>query len=278
MHRISKVDSAAAALTKPRRLARLAIVVGSGSVWTFLALLTAPVSAQTPQTQAAAPRAAAACTLAPKPNTLWSLAQCCAADMNSNPSCVEYDRENKFVIVKDNAAAKPDAYLIIPSLKVSGIEDALVFAAPVVNFWQYGWQIAPDHLRKPAASTGLAINSAPARDQNQLHIHISCVLSAVAQTLSQNDAKIGSDPAKALPLPLGPHHNPYEVVKLNALNGSSSPFNLVAALPHAKGHMGDQSIAVIGSKTAGVYYLLDTNYVKGANPGSAEELLDQTCK
>jgi hypothetical protein len=42
--------------------------------------------------------------------------------------------------------------------------------------------------------------------------------------------------------------------------------------------MGDQSIAVIGSKTAGVYYLLDTYYVKGANPGSAEELLDQTCK
>ena len=42
--------------------------------------------------------------------------------------------------------------------------------------------------------------------------------------------------------------------------------------------MGDQSIAVIGSKTAGVYYVLDTYYVKGANRGSTEELLDQACQ
>jgi CDP-diacylglycerol pyrophosphatase len=241
-------------------------------------LAAAPACAQTPQPPAKTYRhTAAVCTLAPRPNTLWSLAQCCVADMNSNPSCIEYDKENKFVVVKDNAAAKPVAYLIIPSLKVTGIEDALVFTAPVVNFWQYGWQTAPDHLRKPAANTGLAINSIEGRSQNQLHIHISCVRPAVALTLSQNDAKIGSDPTKALRLALGPYDNPYEVVKVNGLNGSSSPFNLVAAMPHAKGHMGDQSIAVIGSNTAGVYYVLDTYYVKGDNPGSAEELLNQAC-
>jgi CDP-diacylglycerol pyrophosphatase len=262
-----------------RRLGRLSIAGAWGVFGTFLTGLAAALGwAQPPQAQTKVPGyTAAVCTLAPKPDTLWSLAQCCAADVNSSPSCIEYDKENKFVIVKDNAATKPVAYLIIPSLKVTGIEDTHVFAAPVVDFWRYGWQIAPDHLRKPAANTGLAINSVEARGQNQLHIHISCVLPAVAKTLAQNDAKIGSDPTRALQLPLGPHNNPYEVVKVGALNGSSSPFNVVAAIPHAKGHMGDQSIAVIGAQTGGIYYVLDTYYVKGSNPGSAEELLDQRC-
>jgi len=33
---------------------------------------------------------------------------------------------------------------------------------------------------------------------------------------------------------------------------------------------------VIGSNTPGTYYVLDTE-AHGANPGAAEELLDQTC-
>jgi hypothetical protein len=48
-------------------------------------------------------------------------------------------------------------------------------------------------------------------------------------------------------------------------------------MPGAKADMAAQSIAVIGSRTAGVYYVLDT-YHRGANPGAAEELLDQTCR
>ena len=257
-----------------------ALVVGRGLVAAVPALLAAaPVWAQAPASPDGASHATvAACTLAPGPDTLWSLAQCCAKDLTSNPGCLYYSKANEFVVVKDHAAAKPVAYLIIPSVKVTGVEDNQVFAEPVVDFWQYGWQEAQHYLQKPSAGLGLAINSAPGRDQDQLHIHISCVLPAVAQTLAQNDAKIGSDPAKAVTLPLGPHNNAYKVVKVTALGDKNSPFNLIAAIPHAKDHMGDQSIAVIGSKTAGVYYVLDTYYVKGANRGSAEELLDQACQ
>jgi hypothetical protein len=68
------------------------------------------------------------------------------------------------------------------------------------------------------------------------------------------------------------------VIKVSAgLGGADSPFNLVAAMPGARSDMGAQSIAVVGSTTPGVYYVLDISD-RGASLGVAEELLDQTCR
>jgi CDP-diacylglycerol pyrophosphatase len=67
------------------------------------------------------------------------------------------------------------------------------------------------------------------------------------------------------------------VIKVKGLSDANSPFRLVYQFPGAKDHMAEQSIAVIGSPTAGVYYLLDTSYAHGSNPGTAEELLNQKC-
>jgi CDP-diacylglycerol pyrophosphatase len=222
-------------------------------------------------------RSAAACQLQPKPNTLLSLAECCATDLKSDPDCRDYNQADSFVIVKDNDPQKNKAYLIISSVPVTGIEDANIFKKPFVNFWQYGWTEAQKYLGKPADDTALAINSKPGRSQNQLHIHISCVRGNVARTLAINDKRIGSDPGKPFTIELGPHGNPYEVIKVKGLSDANSPFRLVYQFPGTKDHMAEQSIAVIGSPTAGVYYLLDTTYAHGSNPGTAEELLNQKC-
>jgi CDP-diacylglycerol pyrophosphatase len=221
-------------------------------------------------------RSAAACQLQPKPNTLLSLARCCATDLSSDPSCRDYNQADSFVIIKDNAPEKPRAYLILSSVPVTGIEDAKIFEKPFVNFWQYGWTEAQKYLKEPADDTALAINSKRGRSQNQLHIHISCVLGSVAQTLANIDNSIGSDPAQPFTIELGPHGNRYEVIKVKSLSGANSPFRLVYQFPGAKAHMADQSIAVIGSHAAGVYYVLDT-YAHGSNRGAAEELLNQKC-
>jgi CDP-diacylglycerol pyrophosphatase len=210
-------------------------------------------------------------------NTLLSLANCCATDVKSNPSCMYYSAAHKFVIIKDNDPQKPDAYLIVPTDPVKGIEDPQIFLAPVVDFWDYGWNEAERYIKQSPDNTGLAINSAHGRTQNQLHIHISCVIPSVAAILASNDANIGSDPTHPWPQSLGPHGNPYEVMRVKSLATNGGPFTLVKMFPQAEGHMGDQSIAVIGSKTAGVYYVLDT-YFHGPNLGAAEELLNQTCK
>jgi CDP-diacylglycerol pyrophosphatase len=219
---------------------------------------------------------APSCVVAHRPNSLWSLAQCCAKNLQSNPGCRTYSKTDDFIILKDNSPAKPDAYLIIPTMKVTGIEDQRIFALPIADFWAYGWQQAQIYIKKPAADTGLAINSEYGRTQNQLHIHISCVRRDVAEALADNMQKIGADPAKPFELPLGPQHNTYRVIKAASLV-AVSPFDLAAAMPGARTSMGEQSIAVIGSAKPGIYFVLDT-YHHGSDPGAAEELLEQSCR
>jgi CDP-diacylglycerol pyrophosphatase len=238
----------------------------------FLASLAVSARAQTAQP---GQTPTTSCVVARPPNSLWSIAQCCAKNLQSNRGCRFYSRTDDFIILKDNSRAKPNAYLIIPTTKVTGMEDPQIFARPVADFWADGWQQAQIFIKKPAAETAMAINSEYGRTQNQLHIHISCVQPDVVRSLGANDGQIGNDPAKPVEIPLGPQKHPYRVIKVASLV-AASPFDLVAAMPGAKNDMAEQSIAVIGSQTPGSYYVLDT-YHRGSNQGAAEELLEQTC-
>lgn len=217
----------------------------------------------------------ATCVLPPPPDTLWALARCCERSLTGDVGCRAYDRKDGYVIIKDNSARKPRSYLIIPTNRVTGIEDGLVTQPPVVEFWQYGWAQSRTFPGYPPDDTAMAINSAHSRSQNQLHIHISCVRPAVRKALDQ--AEIGFFPAKPVTLRLPPHDNLYRAIKVTGLSGEQSPFLVFQADPAVKDHMADQSIAVVGSSTAGQYFVLDTQ-VDGANPGHAEELLEQTCE
>jgi CDP-diacylglycerol pyrophosphatase len=219
----------------------------------------------------------ASCEVAPRPNALWSLALCCSQNLHSDVGCRSYDATDDYIILKDNSRRKPAAYLIIPTIRVTGIEDKQIFLPPVVDFWKYAWQQAQLLIRKPAAEIGLAINSVDGRTENQFHIHIACVRPAVARTLADNADKIGSNPAMPADLALAPAGHVYRVIKVSsALAGAESPFKLVAAMPGAAADMAAQGVGVLGAATPGTYYVLDTT-AQGANRGSAEELLDQTC-
>jgi CDP-diacylglycerol pyrophosphatase len=242
----------------------------------FAACLHAAPLAVPAQTRASPRASPTACVVDLPPNSLWSLARCCAKDLSSDPHCRYYSNSDRFIVLRDNSRAKPNAYLIIPTIKVTGIEDRQIFAPPVADLWANGWQQAQIYLKKPAADTGLAINSGYGRSQGQLHIHISCVRRDVAQALAEHDREIGGDPAKSVAIPLGPENHIYRIIKVTSLT-AESPFDLAAAMSGAKADMAEQSIAVIGSKTPGVYYVLDTRH-EGANPGAAEELLEQACR
>ncbi len=266
----------------PRRWHHLLVCSRSGvaafGCGLFVALLAASGSARQSQTMpgAAAAGDGEACTVAPAPNSLWSLAQCCSRHLYSNPGCRAYNAADEYIILKDNSPAKPAAYLIIPTKQIAGIEDKQIFLRPVADFWEYAWQYAQLVLKKPAGAIGLAINSVHGRTQNQLHIHIACILPSVAHVLEMHAQEVAVQPATPARLALGPARHIYRVVKAVGLAGGDSPFNLVAAMPGAKADMGDQSIAVVGADTPGMFYILDT-VAEGTNPGSAEELLDQTC-
>ncbi len=257
-------------------LAALAITLGCTPL---LPLAGQSAAAQQPPavSQSTAPESGApTCVVAPGPNSLWSLAQCCSRNLQSNRGCRAYDATDEYIILKDNSPTKPAAYLIIPTIPVTGMEDKQIFSPPVLDFWEYGWQQAKLLVKKPAEDVGLAINSQRGRSQNQLHIHIACVLPAVARTLDSHAAAIGPDPAAALRLALAPANHVYRIIKVDKLGGHDSPFTLVAAMPNAAPQMADQSIAVIGSAAPNTYFVLDAS-ANDANPGFAEELLDQNC-
>jgi CDP-diacylglycerol pyrophosphatase len=195
--------------------------------------------------------------------------------LTSDVGCRVSDKKDGYVIIKDNSARKPRSYLIIPTSRVTGIEDGLVARPPVVDFWQYGWGQSRTYPGYPAADTGMAINSELGRTQNQLHIHISCVRPEVKTALEQ--APIGFFPAPPVTLRLPPHDNFYRATKVTGLTGAQSPFLVFQADPQVRDRMGDQSIAVVGSQVAGQFFVLDTQ-ARDGKPGHAEELLDQTCQ
>lgn len=251
--------------------------------WSFLIPLQAQNARSGNASEKTGP-AAQACEQSPR-NALWRLAQSCARDLQSEPTCRVHaqDQVAEYVIVKDrNTYMKPANYLMIPVRCVTGIEDNQIFSPAGADLWEEAWLWSRKYPGAPASRTALAINSAKGRGQDQLHIHISCVRPEVAGALAGKE--IPAYPAKAAALRLQPNDYPYYAVKVKGLAGENSPFKVMLGMlgrgdSHAvkDGDLQDQSIAVIGSEKANEFYVLVTT-AGGENDGHAEELLDQTCR
>ena len=107
---------------------------------------------------------------------------------------------------------------------------------------------------------------------------MSCVRADVDQFLQAQDKDIPLYPAKFVSFNLPPRNLPYEIVKVNALTNGNSPFEVIQSIPGVPGHMGDQSIALVGTQRTDEYYVLNSYYNKQTKSGGlAEELLDQSC-
>lgn len=230
-----------------------------------------PLPAQT--TGKAMGKKGTTCALPKGRDVLWKLTQCCTRDLTSNKGCKEYDPVNRYVIIKDNAVTKPQAYLLIPTEKVTGIDDKRIFKAPYVNLWANAWDRSERYPGWADRRIGLAINSAHSRTQDQLHVHISCIDARVARTLDERESQEGGDATYTLQLP--PANNTYTVTMRNDLTDKESPFWIAREIDRGEA-MGNKSVAVVKSKEAGRYFVLTTFYKDGKG-GSAEELLDQRC-
>ena len=239
-------------------------------VWSAGVLVAVcPLPAQT----AAAAKEGNPCLLPKGRDVLLKLMQCCTRDLKSNEGCREYDPLNRYVIIKDNAPTKPQAYLLIPTEKITGIDDKHIFAAPYVNLWANAWDQSERYPGWGDRRIGLAISSAHSRTQDQLHVHISCIDARVARIL--DDRTKDSDRAKSYEVQLPPSNNTYTVVTRNDLTDRESPFWIARETDRGE-PMADKSVAVVKSREPGRYFVLTTSY-KGGKGGSAEELLDQRC-
>jgi CDP-diacylglycerol pyrophosphatase len=242
-------------------------------VW-LVALLLAPVSGR-----------------AADPSALWKIVNGqCVPDEESahNPSpCAEVDIaagiEKGFAVLKDrNGVAQ---FLLIPTARISGIDDPAILAPGETNYWDAAWQARSFveerlHASLPRDSVSLAINSSVGRTQDQLHIHVDCVRPDVHATLSANLDKI-TTAWTPLPAPLAGHL--YRAIRIDQPTlDNVNPFHVLAdADPQAAADIGMHTLVAIGATFpdgANGFVLLDDH----ADPAtgdraSGEELQDHTC-
>src|SRR5579871_1480337 len=84
-------------------------------------------------------------------------------------------------------------YLLVPTVPIAGIESSDLLAPSSPNYWALAWQ-ARSYLDDaagvsvPRSVVGMAINSADARTQDQLHIHIGCLRRDVIRALQRYES------------------------------------------------------------------------------------------
>ncbi|HEX7639258.1 MAG TPA: CDP-diacylglycerol diphosphatase, partial [Burkholderiaceae bacterium] len=119
-----------------------------------------------------------------------------AAGRPSKCAVVVPDRRGApdYAMLKDRRGALQ--YLLIPARRVSGIEDPALLGPDADDYladaWrERRWMDALHGASVPREDVALALNSAWARSQDQLHVHVSCVRADLRARLRAADATMG---------------------------------------------------------------------------------------
>lgn len=230
--------------------------------WTLLRLLPIAVALLLPMAANATPD---------ERLKLWHRAQQCVEEAKQGSlqyPCVRVSKSLEFVVVHDTQIGKRGVFMILPTMRVTGIEDAAALSEPVRNFFRYGWEVLTTEIRKHPGELAMAINNRTHRSQDQLHIHLGCVAPEFRAALDRASLtnKWQQDAIRI-------KGREYAAIELGSL--AQSPFlslkeHLDAQQP--KGWIGDHSLAVIGQPN-GRFVVLDTTIA------AAELALDEgdTC-
>ena len=195
------------------------------------------------------------------PDTLWTVVHdfCVPNEQQyGNPApCAAVDLtqgvERGYAVIKDPFG--PTRYLLVPTRRITGIEDAALLAPDAVNYFSAAWN-ARSFVDKavgrelPDDVLSLAVNSPLARSQNQLHIHIDCIRADVRSALARNRAEISE--RWSLPnTPLGYHR--FQAIRVMGTTlAGHDPFKLLAeGVPGARADMGKRTLVVAGMSFAG---------------------------
>ena len=228
------------------------------------------------------------------PNALWTIVHgFCVPNQQQygNPApCTAVDLtqgvERGHAVVKDPFG--PTQYLLVPTKRISGIEDPALLAPDAVNYFAAAWN-ARSFIDKAVArelpddALSLAVNSPLARSQNQLHIHIDCLRADVRRALARDRAKIGdrwSVLDAPLDTPLGGRR--FQAIRvMGSTLAGHDPFKLLAeGVAGARAAMGQRALVVAGmsfaGERAGFVILADRADLRGGLAGGSR-LQDQSC-
>jgi CDP-diacylglycerol pyrophosphatase len=191
--------------------------------------------------------------------------------------------EKGFAVLKDIRGIAQ--FLLIPTARISGIEDPAILAPGATNYWDPAWRARTFveerlHSALPRDAMSLAINSSVGRSQDQLHIHIDCVRSDVRDALNANRDKVGRLWTR-FPIPLAGQS--YRSIRIDqATLDGIDPFRMLAdSDAEAKADMGKHTLVVVGATFAdsgnGFVVLDDRADLLAGDRASGEDLQDHAC-
>jgi CDP-diacylglycerol pyrophosphatase len=225
------------------------------------------------------------------PNALWNIVHGqCVPDEQARQSpapCAAVDLPHGvadgYAVLKDLVGESQ--FLLIPTARISGIEDPAILAPEAVNYFAKAWAARTfTETRLGAAQPRdviiLAINSAYGRTQNQLHIHIDCIRPDVRAALAAHLDAVGTAWS---PFPVTLAGSPYRAIRIgHDTLGEVNPFQVLAdGVPGAKDAMGRHTLVLVGEVFAHGepgFVLLDNQVDLAAGDfASGERLQDHGC-
>lgn len=218
------------------------------------------------------------------PSALWNIVagQCVPNQVaHDDPApCASVDLAEGSAVLKDLVGETQ--FLLIPTERSSGIDDPAILAPAAPNYFAAAWRAKSfvderAGVELPRQWMSLAINSAYARSQNQLHIHVDCVRPDVHDALTRYGSSVG--PAWApFPVELAGHR--YDAMSVAGDDlGQANPFDLLAdGVEGARDDMASRTLVVVGSEDAsgrpGFVILTDRADAATGDLAEGEELQD----
>lgn len=220
------------------------------------------------------------------PNALWQIVHDqCIPDQETHGSpapCASVDLVGGTVVLKDRKGATQ--YLLIPTARITGIEDPAILDPHARNYFAAAWAahgLLEQRAGRPLSRTevGLAINSKYGRSQNQLHIHIDCLRTDVIAALREHGPSLTTN-WSPFPVPLAGAPYLARLVDSPDLT-DTNPFTLLAnEVPGAGAEMGDWTLVAVGFEIAGApgfILLAGKADLATAERANGEALLDHDC-
>ena len=218
------------------------------------------------------------------PNALWTIVHDqCVPDqqVSGNPGpCSQVNigagEQRGYAVLKDLVGATQ--FLLIPTERIPGIESPVLLQPDATNYVASAWDARSFVDERagvdiPRDWMSLAINSAVARSQNQLHIHIDCVRADIRDAVNRRIADVGPDWAP-FPEPLSGH--PYQAMLVDG--ETLDPANPVQLLANRADDMRLETLVVVGAYLPdgrpGFVLLASRADPAAGNPGAGEELQD----
>jgi CDP-diacylglycerol pyrophosphatase len=215
---------------------------------------------------------------------LWSIVhdQCAphAAEGDDPPRpCIEVDPAGGALLKDLHGVAQ---LLEIPTARVTGIEDPAVLADDAPDYfalaWRERWRMnAYLKASPPREALAITVNSQFSRSQDQLHLHIDCLIPEVAKALADYAPHLD---AQWRPMEIALSGRRYWARRVNSadLEGVRPFRRLADDMPDARREMGLWSLAAVPVSfdgRPGFALLADSAGLEGG--GHAEDLQDHDC-